>query len=54
MDLGNKTLDGEKGRENVLKLMNYYINTNKITYINGVEEKCDDKASNKQEKDKVE
>ena len=38
MGLGNKFLNREKGRKKILALMNYYIGTNNVYYVDGVVE----------------
>lgn len=39
MSIGNKFYDGERKREEILKVIDYYIETNNIIYINDIEEK---------------
>lgn len=48
ISLGNKSLNGEERREEILALMNYYIRTNNIDYVNGVVEEKEEE----EEKDK--
>lgn len=38
MSLSNKSLDKEKGKNKILRRINYYIKSNNIAYIIGVEE----------------
>lgn len=54
MSFGNKSLNGKKRKEEILKLMNFDIDNNKIVYIDNIEKENDDKVNDNQEKDELE
>lgn len=45
MSFSNKFLNREKGRNEIVRFMNYYIDNNNIAYVDSIEKENDDKAS---------
>lgn len=50
MDLDNESLDKQRGRKEMHRLMNYYINTNNIAYFDNLEENDDQVSNNESRK----
>ena len=39
MSLDNKSLDGERGKKEILRVINYYFKLNNIVYVDGIKKK---------------